>query len=178
MSQKSIVNSPEEVSDRIAEMSKTYKGPFLVEEFIDGRELNVCLLGNGQDVQVLPISEILFGNYFKDKYKIIDFAAKWLEDSEEYKATLENRCPALLNLDLEEKVNLVAKRAYALVGCRDYARVDIRLSNDGQPYVLEVNANCAIGLGDGSVRSAKAAGFSYEQFLQEILYCSLTRAQK
>lgn len=175
MTQKSVVNSPEEVSTRISEMSKIYKGPFIVEEFIDGRELNVCLLGNGEDARVLPISEILFGKFFDNKYKIIDFAAKWLENSDEYKATLGNRCPALLNVDLEEKVNAAAKKAYDLVGCHDYARVDIRLSNDGQPYVLEVNANCAIGPGDGSVRSAKAAGYSYPQFLQKILECAIAR---
>lgn len=175
MTQKSVVNSPDEVSQRISEMSKTYKGPFIVEEFIDGRELNVCLLGNGESAQVLPISEILFGKFFDNKYKIIDFAAKWLEKSEEYQATLGNRCPALLNVELEEKVNLAAKKAYNLIGCHDYARVDIRLSNSGDPYVLEVNANCAIGSGDGAVRSAKAAGYSYEQFLQKIIDCALSR---
>src|SRR3989344_5421261 len=66
MTQKSVVNSPEEVSARISEMSKTYKGPFIVEEYIDGRELNVCLLGNGKNLCVLPISEILFGDYFNN----------------------------------------------------------------------------------------------------------------
>lgn len=175
MTQKSVVNSPEEVSARLSEMSKTYKGPFIVEEYIDGRELNVCLLGNFENLRVLPISEILFGDYFNNKYKIIDFAAKWLENSEEYKATLGNRCPAPLDINTKSKIEEVAKKTYNLVGCRDYARVDIRLSNGGEPFVLEVNANCAIGMGDGAVRSAKAAGYSYTQFLQKILDCALSR---
>lgn len=175
LSQKSIVNSPEETADRISQLSKTYRGPFVVEEYIEGRELNVCLLGNGKTLQVLPISEILFSDYYKDKYKIVDFAAKWLEKSDEYLATSDSRCPAPMDEATLFKVESIAKKAFDLVGCADYARVDVRLTSENEPFVLEVNANCAIGPNDGAIRSAKAQGMTYGQFVQKIVDVALER---
>lgn len=175
LSQNSVVNSPQETVDRISKLSNTYRGPFIVEEYIEGRELNVCLLGNGENLTVLPVSEILFSDYFQGKFKIIDFAAKWLENSDEYKATLGSKCPAPLSPDTLKTINEIAKKAFNAVGCRDYARVDMRLTPKSDPYVLEVNANCAIGPDDGSSRSAKAAGYFYPQFLQKIIDSAMER---
>ncbi len=151
-----------------------YDDPVLVEEYIEGRELNVTVLGNGEQARVLPISEIIFGPSFKNHYKVVDFAAKWEIDSWKYKET-NGICPADLAEQVRKKVADTALSAYRLTGCRDYGRVDIRLDKSGVPYILEVNANPGIGLEDGASRSAKAAGLAYPQFLEEIVHIALAR---
>ncbi len=174
LSQKSVVNSKSGLQDQILSLSKKYTSPVLIEEFIDGRELNVCILGNGDSAKVLPISEILFSKSFT-KFRIIDFAAKWLEKSEEYQGTLGADCPANLSPDIASRVNEIALAAYKISGCKDYGRVDIRLGVNNEPYVLEVNANPGIGKGDGANRSAKAAGMSYSQFIAQIVEVATSR---
>ena len=115
---------------------ETYRQGALVEEYIDGREFNVALLGN-TPFEVLPIQEIRFAIGLERP--IVSYAGKWFEGSPEYAAT-EPICPARLGKKEELLVRDVALRAFKLLECRDYARVDIRLK-DGVPYILEINAN-------------------------------------
>ncbi|MEK7566037.1 MAG: ATP-grasp domain-containing protein [Patescibacteria group bacterium] len=167
---RSVVKSFRELRIQTEKLKKAYSQNILIEEFIDGRELNVTVLGN----EVLPISEIIFGPSFKNKYKIVDFAAKWEEKSLAFKET-NGVCPAILPKDIEEKIKTIAVKAVSATNCLDYTRVDFRLSKDNAPYILDINANPAIGPDDGATRSAKAAGFSYPQFLQKIIDVSLAR---
>ena len=164
----SVLTTKKQAYGKIEKICKAYVEPTLVEEYIPGRELNVSILGNGLKAEILPISEIIFGPSFKGKFQVVDFAAKWFEDSVAYRETT-GVCPAKLDPAVQKEVEEVAKKAFLLTGCRDYARVDIRLSTDGTPYVLEVNANPGIGPEDGMIRSAKAAGYTYSRFLQQII---------
>lgn len=177
ISPSSVVESASALQKQVKKLQKVYREPVLVEEYIAGRELNVTVLGNGKRAEVLPISEIVFGPSFKNKYKIVDFTAKWKEETEEYRETV-GACPAKLPKSTEESVKRISLAAYQLTGCNDYARVDIRLSSDGMPYVLEVNANPGVGPEDGVVRSAKAAGYNYPQFLEAIIKITAERFQK
>ena len=170
ISQASVVNNKMELKKQKKLLEKTYAEEVLIEEFIDGRELNVTILGN----QVLPISEIIFGKSFKSKYKIVDFAAKWEEETDEFKETV-GVCPAKLSEGLRRKIEEIALKAFMVTNCRDFARVDMRLDKNNQPYILEVNANPGIGPNDGVVLSAKAAGHSYLSFLQKIVSLALLR---
>lgn len=174
VSQLSVVNNPKSLSRQIKQLRKAYGESVLVEEYIDGRELNTTVLGNGDKAKVLPISEITFGPSFRGKNKIVDFAAKWEEDSDSFKETV-GVCPAKLEESLKKRIEEISLKAYEATGCRDYARVDLRLSKNNMPYILEVNANPAVGSGDGATRSAKAAGYSYAQFLQKIIDVALAR---
>jgi D-alanine-D-alanine ligase len=158
----------------VANLEKIYHEPVLVEEYIDGRELNVTVLGNGKNAKVLPTSEIIFGKSFAHKYKVVDFAAKWQKDSSAYKDTV-GFCPAKLSEESKKKIEETCLAAFRITGCRDYARVDIRLSKEGIPFVLEVNANPGVGPEDGATRSALAAGYSYPSFLSEIVKIALLR---
>lgn len=153
--------------------NSVYNEPVLVEEYIAGRELNVTVLGD----EVLPISEITFGPVFQNKYKIVDFRAKWETNSPEYKQSM-SVCPAKLPPALTKKVQSLAFEVFKLTGCRDYARVDFRLSPDETPFVLEINANPAIGPDDGAVRSARAGGYSYSKFLEKIVKLAYARNPK
>ncbi|KKU91961.1 MAG: D-alanine-D-alanine ligase [Microgenomates group bacterium GW2011_GWA1_48_10] len=174
----SVVSDLPSLQAKILELSKTYPGPYLVEEYIAGRELNVTIFGNGDAAVALPISEILFDARFANRPKIISFAGKWEETSEDYRGTSEAKCPAELSPDVKARVEEIALIAFKLTGCSDYARVDIRLSLQGDPFILEVNANPAIGATDGAVRSAKASGLTYQHFLQSILEFALLRFKR
>jgi D-alanine-D-alanine ligase len=148
-------------------------GQVLVEEYIEGRELNVSILGNKKP-QVLPISEIDFSSMPPGLPRICSYAAKWVENSREFSSTVP-RCPASLPSKVEEEVKRVSLEAYRIMDCRDYARVDIRLSAEGTPYVLEINANPDISPDAGMTRSAKMAGYTYPEFIALMVEISWTR---
>jgi len=164
----SVLENLTEIYDQVDFITSTYQEPALVEEYIAGRELNVTVLGSGKKAQVLPVSEIVFGPSFKNKYKIVDFPAKWEEDSVAYRDTV-GLCPAILDTTTQQKIERMALKAAELTGCRNYSRVDFRLSLNKSPYILEINANPGIAPDSGVIRSAYAAGFTYATFLEQLV---------
>lgn len=170
ISRDSFVKNDSELKKRVKYIAENYRQPALVEKYIEGRELNVAILGN-EKPKVLPISEIIFG--FDDEPKIVSYTAKWFKNSDEYKKT-EPICPARLNESTKKKIENVAILAYGVLCCRDYARIDIRLKN-GIPYILEVNPNPDISLEAGFVRSLRTAGIPFEEFVGRIVGFALER---
>jgi D-alanine-D-alanine ligase len=168
----SIVESEVALKKRIRYVHDTYHQGALVEEFIEGREINAAVLGNAP-FEALPLSEIRFQPGLARS--IVSYDGKWLEDSAEYART-EPVCPAPLKAKEEFLLRDVALRAYKILECRDYARVDIRLRND-VPYILEVNANPDIAPGAGLVRAARAAGLTYPKLVDRILQMALKRKE-
>ncbi|MGA1866436.1 MAG: GNAT family N-acetyltransferase [Thermoplasmatota archaeon] len=168
----SVVNDPSELMDRVDYLINNFHQPILVEEFVDGREINVSVIGNDDSIEVLPISEILF-DFPEDIPNIVSYKAKWHEGSLAYRRT-RGVCPAELSPEVEALVKSIARNAYILMGCRDYARIDIRLIGD-RPYVLEVNPNPWIDVDGGLVRSAAAAGMTYKQLIVRILKEAMKR---
>jgi D-alanine-D-alanine ligase len=171
----SVVNTEKDLRNKIKYILDIYKQPALVEEFIEGRELNIAIMGNEDDIEVLPISEIEF-NFEKGIPKIVTFEAKWMPESDYYKNT-NGICPAKLDKKIEEKIKIIAKKVYQLFNCRDYARVDIRLRGE-EVFVLEVNPNPGINVDSGFYRSIKKAGLTYDEFIQRILNLALKRYKK
>jgi D-alanine-D-alanine ligase len=163
ISEYSVIYNKKDLKKRLKFLFQNYKQDVIVEEYIDGRELNISILGD----EILPISEIVFEN-LPDKYpKIITYEAKWSPDSIYYKNTIPS-CPAKLDKTLSEKIKQVAYDSFTALGCRDYARVDIRLDKKNVPYVIEVNPNPDISVDSGFVRSATAANLSYDELLNKI----------
>jgi D-alanine-D-alanine ligase len=165
--QEAVVWDPTQLERQINYISGRYDQPALVESFVEGRELNVSLVGDGE-LRVLPISEIDFSDMPPDVPRICSYRAKWVLDSPEYQGT-KPVCPALLPPAVEERVKGIALEAFSLVGCRDYGRVDIRLDKADVPYVLEVNPNPAISMNEGLARSVATSGMSYGDFIAEIV---------
>ncbi|MDD2716502.1 MAG: GNAT family N-acetyltransferase [Candidatus Wallbacteria bacterium] len=168
----SVVRNTSELKRQVDFILENYMQDALVEEYIEGRELNVAILGNGRDLQVLPISEIVF-TLPDDHPRILTYEAKWCQDSHVYKNTTGRCFPDLPN-DVAEEVRAVSVLAYRLTGCRDYARVDLRLSGN-TPYVLEVNPNPDLDVGAGFERSGKAAGMDYPKLIAGIILETLKR---
>ncbi len=169
----SVVCNLNELKKRVRHVIEQFDQPALVEEYVDGRELNVAILGNRKPI-VFPISEIDMSTLPKQYHRIITYNAKWMKGTEEYEHT-RGICPALLPPPLEATIKEMALRAYGILGCRDYARIDFRLSKDHQPTILEVNPNPDISDEAGFARSAKAYGYSFEQLIGKIVECALER---
>lgn len=144
ITQKSIVNDVQELLKTISSLQEEYKGPVLAEEFIDGREFYVGLLGNS-DVKALPIMELDFSGYPKGRPKIASWEAKWGDDGDEKGAEFEGTravFPTDLSADLAERIQKVAVGSFQALRLRDYARVDLRVNDKEEIYVIEVNPNC------------------------------------
>lgn len=170
ITRESFVKNDMEFKKRVDYLIEYYRQPALVEEYIAGRELNVAILGNVEPL-VLPISEIIFK--FHGEPKVVDYSAKWVKDSEEYKRTIPE-CPANLNTQVKAIVEQAALHSYEALQCRDYTRVDIRLKGE-TPYVLEANPNPDLSSDAGFARSLKAAGITFDEFIEMIISFALER---
>jgi D-alanine-D-alanine ligase len=169
-----VVRNEAQLRERVKKIISHYKQPALVEEFIDGREFNVAILGNGDNIEVLPVSEIDFCDLSDPYEKIISYDAKWKKDSRIYKKTVPV-CPAKIDAELYADLVEMAVNAYKATGCRDYARVDFRVDAKGNPYVLEVNPNPDPSYDAGLANMASKIGLSYGKLLERIIYTCLER---
>jgi D-alanine-D-alanine ligase len=174
INEKSVVYDRKELEERVEYIIKMFKQPALVEEFIDGREVNVAILGNNPPV-VLPISEIDFSHLPSHLPKIVSYEAKWIPNTDYYEKTIPI-CPAPLEPELERKIKDIALSCYKIMGCRDYARVDMRIDKEGNPYVLEVNPNPDLSRNAGFMRSASVYGLTPEETIVKIAEIAIERS--
>jgi D-alanine-D-alanine ligase len=170
LSAESVVDDFAALERQVSLVSSCYGGGALVEEFIDGREFNATVLGNSECV-VLPMSEIAY-SLPSGMPRILTFAAKWQPDSLYFQAT-KAVCPADLEAEERKRITETARAAFKLLGGKGYARVDMRMSKDGELNVIEVNPNSDISPGSGAVRQAEAAGMTYNQFIERIVQLAL-----
>lgn len=174
ISDASVVDDLPALREQVDYLHRSYRQDALIEEFIDGREINVAILGNGAEATVLPLSEILFDR--AQIRPIVSYAGKWLEGTPGWVGTTAS-CPAQLAESEAAAVRAAALAAFRIMGCRDYARVDTRLRG-GIPYILEVNANPDISAEVGLARSAGAAGFTYPGLIGKIVDAARRRTEK
>jgi D-alanine-D-alanine ligase len=142
-------------------------GSALVEPFIDGREFNVSVVETDR-VRVLPLAEIEFEPCVAGGRRIVTYDAKWSLDSADCIGT-PVRCPADVEPQLASKIERIALDAFKVIGCRDYARVDMRISREGEVFILEVNANPDLSPSAGLARALAAAGIGYDAFLMQLV---------
>jgi D-alanine-D-alanine ligase len=147
-------------------------GACFAEAFIEGREFNLSLLtknSNGNP-QVLPPAEIRFENYPKDKHKIVDYKAKWESESFEYQHTVRSFDFPEHDKPLLNKIDKIARECWKLFNLKGYARVDFRVDDSGNPWVLEVNTNPCIAPDSGFVAAADKADLTFTQIVERILH--------
>jgi D-alanine-D-alanine ligase len=169
----SVVDNLAALKRKVRRIFQMYDQPALVEEYVDGRELNVAIIGNKRPI-ALPISEIDFSKLPSEMPKIVTYRAKWVHGSVEYEGTV-GVCPAPLAPETEKQVRDLALKAYRVMGCRDYARIDMRLDRKNNPYVIEVNPNPDISDDAGFARSARAYGLTFDQIVAKIVEYALER---
>lgn len=136
--ERSVVYSVEELSRQLREVIEKYKQPALVEQFLSGREFTVALIGNGETLEVLPIIELLFNHLPKESRKIYSYEAKWLWDDPKNPVEVF-KCPAPLSEELAHEITAMCKKAFLALRCRDWSRIDVRLDESDNPFVIEIN---------------------------------------
>jgi D-alanine-D-alanine ligase len=165
----SVVDVPRPALQRAVDKIHTQFGqPAIVEQFVSGREINVSLLERDGRVDVLPLAEIDFSKFGPDKPRIVGYRAKWLADSFEYQNT-PRIIPAGISEKAADSIRQYAKKAWQAIGCNGYARVDFRLDENQQPFVLEVNPNPDISPDAGFPAAVSAAGITFCRFVQNVL---------
>jgi len=168
----SVVDDEAALLARIAYVHERYGQNALVEQYIEGREINSAIIGNSPPV-ALPLSEIVF-DYPKGKRRVVGYRSKWVHDSFEYRNT-NGVCPADVDPATAQRIKDLAVAAYQATGCRDYARVDFRLDEAGQPWILEVNANPDITDGAGLARAARNSSYGYDGLIKVVIEQTLSR---
>jgi D-alanine-D-alanine ligase len=138
-------------------------GDVLVERFIEGREFNAGIVG-WPEPRLLPLAEIEFADHLAPRQRLVTYDAKWSPDSEADRATAP-RCPARVSDELGRRIGAAALGAFRATGCRDYARVDLRVDHQERVYILEVNGNPDVSPSAGLARAIRAAGQSYDEFV-------------
>jgi D-alanine-D-alanine ligase len=170
----SVVYDIEQLNERVKKTFEEFKPPILVEEFIEGRELHISVLGNDPP-EVLPIIEFDFSELPSDHPSIISFDAKWNPLVESFHR-VHSICPAKLSKRVEKKVKTAVLDAYKITGCNDYARLDLRLRKDNKVFVLEVNPNPDLTAGVSFMESAEQIGLSFGETLRKIVEYALSRS--
>ena len=172
---KSLVHDAVALMERVTAIRKELNDSALAEEYIEGREFYVGVLGNGQP-KALPPIEVDFTGFPEGVPKVLDSKAKWDESSKEYKGTKS----VLANLpdELRAKLQKVAVDAFRALRVRDYGRVDLRLTDTGDIYVLEVNASCYLEKSSEFAMAAAAAGMDYPRLIEKIVNLALERYGK
>lgn len=175
ISLQSVVRGKKELSAQIEKTLLGYKQEALVEEFIEGKELTVGILGNEKAI-ALPILEIDFSGCKASGEYFYSWKMKEFQGNKELGCTPDFYCPARLSEEVEKKVKNTALNAHRALGCLDISRVDIRLSQDNIPYVLEVNPLPGLDPKESNFpMMSRAAGMGYCDLLKTILQSAMAR---
>jgi len=172
----SVVHEIKDLFARIDELQSEYQSPVLVEQYIEGREFYVGLLGN-VNVEALPIIELDFSKFPADKPRIASWEAKWGDESgggEEFAGTT-SIFPENLDEALVERMQQVARDCFQALRLRDYARIDMRVTDAGEIYVIEVNPNCYLEKESEFARAARKSGLEYEAVIGRIVELAMGR---
>ena len=168
----SIVRNYEELNNEIKRVVDEYEQPAIIEEFLPGKEFTVAIIGNGDNIEILPIVEINFEKFPDDIEHLYSYEAKWILDTKENVFDVFE-CPASINNDLKEQIKNTCLRTYNVLRCKDWSRIDIRLDKNGIPNVIEINPLPGI-MPDPTENSsfpkaARAAGINYDEMIQKVL---------
>jgi D-alanine-D-alanine ligase len=167
ISQASVVDSDEKFKERVTFIHESIKTTAIAEQYIDGRELYVGILGN-QALQALPVWELFFTNMPEGSKRIATDRVKWSVKYQK-KYGIDSGAARDLPENIAERIQHICKRAYRALELSGYARIDLRLDDAGNVWVLEANPNPQIARGEDFAESAAKIGLNYETVLQRII---------
>ena len=170
ISQASVVENQEQLERRVLFIHDSVGTAAIVEQFIDGRELYVGVLGN-QRLDVFPVWEMSFAQMPENRWRISTERVKWSTKYQKRHGIMTDA--ATLDPEIVARVQRVAKRTYRALDLNGYARIDLRMDDQGRMYVLEANPNPNLAYGEDFAESAEVAGTSYERLLDRILTLGL-----
>jgi D-alanine-D-alanine ligase len=171
LDENSFVNytDNETVLTEISRRKEQLGGSCYAEAYIDGREFNVALISNKDNVEILPIAEMLFRDYAPGKPKIVDYKAKWIADSFEYNNTIRNFDFQENDSVLISSLREISLQCWNIFSLNGYARVDFRVDNNGKPWVLEVNTNPCLSPDAGFAAALEQAKIKYHEAIGLII---------
>jgi D-alanine-D-alanine ligase len=171
LDEESIITMTKEtdILSLMKERKKKIGGPCFAEAYIDGREFNMALIAGKDGVQALPAAEMQFSGFGPDKLKLLDYRAKWVEGTFEYENTSRTMDFSAEDEGLIAALQDIAQRCWHLFGLRGYARVDFRIDKNGNPWVLEINANPCLSLEAGFAFAIERASISYDEAMELII---------
>ena len=171
---ESVVTNREQLKTQVEKVIKSGQ-PALVEEYIEGEEYHVSILGTDEnDLRVLPLERMIFRDLPQDLWHIYSYEAKWSNEPVYRKLAVE-RPSRSTNKKLESVITEIALDAYTIVDCHDYGIVDIRMDKDNNPYVLEVNSNPSLNPEACLAASAKLINLDYPRLISEIINMTVKR---
>ena len=158
-----------DIKSLMQERKKIIGGPCFAEAYIDGREFNIALIAGESGVETLPPAEMQFIGFGPEKLKLLDYRAKWVEGTFEYENTARTMDFLEKDKALITELQYIAKRCWELFDLRGYARVDFRVDNDGNPWVLEINANPCLSSEAGFAFAIEKASIKYHEAIERII---------
>jgi len=175
ISRASFVETDESFRERVSFIHEKYKSDAIAEEYIEGRELYVSLMGNVK-LTVFPLRELIFREVPLNEPRIATYKAKW---DEKYRKRwgLEGRFAENLDSALVSEIEKTCKEIYRLLTIDGYARIDLRLSADNKPYFIEANPNPHLASDEDFAESAAKAGIKYPQLIEKITRLGMNTAR-
>ena len=178
--QGSVVSTQSQLKDRVRYLLDSYSGPVLIEQFLSGREFHIHVIEDGtmdaNELKVLPLAEIVYQKTDQNAWPIYTFTAKWHMDSDEFRA-----CPLIAPVQLPPEPTAVlselSSQAFRLLQCRDFARLDVRMSSKGEFNILEMNPNPYLN-SIALVKGLEAVGRTHERFVIEMTLNAIVRGGK
>jgi D-alanine-D-alanine ligase len=170
ISQASVVENADQLARRVSFVHEKLGTAAIVEEFIDGRELYVGVVGN-ERLDVLPVWEMSFAGMPDNRWRIATERVKWSTQYQKRHGIMTDR--AALAPPLAERIQRVAKRAYRALDLNGYARIDLRMDHEEKVFVLEANPNPNLAYGEDFAESAEVTGIPYEKLLDRIVAMGL-----
>jgi D-alanine-D-alanine ligase len=166
ISQASVVEDEDQLERRVQFIHDSLGTAAIIEQFIDGRELYVGVLGN-ERLDVLPVWEMSFAQMPENRWRIATERVKWNTQYQKKNGIMTNA--AKLDAEAADQIQRIAKRAYRALDLNGYARIDLRMDEQGRAYVLEANPNPNLAYGEDFAESAEVNGVSYERLLERII---------
>jgi D-alanine-D-alanine ligase len=174
----SLVRSAADLKARVDQVTRQYRQPVIVERFLPGREFTVGVLGNYPNLEILPVVEIDHAQLPAGAAPIYSYEAKWIWDTAE-KPLAIFQCPAHITPELQAKIESLIKSIYKVLRIRDWCRIDLRLDEQGEPQVIEINPLPGVlpNPDDNSClpKAARAAGYTYNQLINRVVDAALAR---
>ncbi len=173
IAQASYVENESQLHDRVDLIHEKTQGDAIAEQYIDGRELYITVVGNAK-LDVYPFRELVFKYVDEGLPKMATYSVKWDYDYRE-RWGIDYQFARSLSAEVAERIPKLCKRIYRILGLSGYARFDLRLQRDDQIYVLEANPNPAIAEFDDCALSAEKAGIKYSELIQRIINLGLAQ---
>jgi D-alanine-D-alanine ligase len=170
ISQASVVENADQLARRVTFIHEKLGTAAIVEQFIDGRELYVGVVGN-ERLDVFPAWEMSFDKMPENRWKIATERVKWSTQYQKKHGIMTDK--ARLDPGLTDRIQRIAKRAYRALDLNGYARIDFRMDDDNRMYVLEANPNPNLAYGEDFAESAEVSGMPYERLLDRLITLGL-----